>query len=331
MALSVFTLTAHAQSVKPPATKNPHFRSIARHYNKTLDYEAAVELLPKARAYSGNKNQEHLWLDLMSGVLHYSLKDTAASEAAFKSAFDRAPDAPLPIKNPSQTLVQRFEELRKAHALERASKQSPSPQSATPSPPKPISKIGLLAKLRELEAHAQAWARGPLPAPLAAAFRSIYDQAVQAHTPSERIALGKTIDTWIRLFKSGDAKGVNDLAEETAPVKHNTPAPATPDLHSGSETGFDPLRRAISADVLHERVRRMREWLVVKSERASTPQVLKLLTRLNELLSSLEASETAHERMLIAINLDVLEVQMSIHLGWQIQGSDPKVITLESE
>ncbi|MFP2904833.1 hypothetical protein ACLESD_07220 [Pyxidicoccus sp. 3LFB2] len=331
MALSVFTLTARAQSVRIPKTKNPHFKTIARHYSKTLEYEAAIALLPEARAYSGNKEQEHVWLDLMSGVLHYSLNDTAASEAAFRSAFDRKPDAPLPIKDPSQTLVQRFEELRKAHAQELASRQAPPAQAAAPAPRKPISKLGLLGKLRELEKAAKKWGNGPLPTPLNDAFRGIFDQAVQAQSPEERDALGKTIDTWIALFEAGDSQGVNTLAEESLPARRDAKEPAPSELEPDSETGFDPLRRAISADVLHERVRRMREWLVVKSETGSTPQVLKYLNQVNELLSSLEASETAHERMLIAINLDVLEVQMSIHLGWKLQGSNPTAIPLEGK
>lgn len=330
MALSIFTLSAQAQTARAPATKNTHLRKIAQHYNK-LNYEMAIELLPKAVTSAGKKEQEHLWLDLMSGVLHYSIQDTAASEAAFKRAFERAPGAKLPIKDPSQTLIQRFEEIRKAHEQERKVKQSPPPTAAAPVLPRTISKWGLVAKLRELEAEVDKWANGPVPKPLTDAFRSIYDQAAKAQSPEERRAIASAIDRWIELFRAGDVEGVNDLAADTVPVKGNAPEQAMTRSSDEPKTGPEQLRRAISPGVLHERVRRMREWLVGKSEAGNAPQALKLLEQLNEHLRTLEASTTAHERMLIAINLDVFEVQMSTQLDWRIQGSNPQVIAIESE
>jgi hypothetical protein len=329
MALSVFALTAQAKTAILPVTKSPHLQEIARHYKK-LNYEAAIELLPKAATRAGNKAPVLLWLDLMEGVLHHGIKDGSAADVAFKRALERKPDATLPIKDPSQTLVARFEALRKAHLQELEAKKQPPPPTPAPAPAK-ISQWGLLAKLRELETAAEKWAKGPLPPRISAAFRSIYEQASKAQTPEERLALAKIIDVWISVFQSGDAAEVNYLADETAPARHEGPGQQPTSVSLGLETKRSALRRAISADVLHERIRHMREWLIIKSDKESLPKVQVLLSQLNDLHSELETSETAHERMLIAIRLDVLEVQMSHQLGWHIQGSTPTPLAIDKE
>jgi hypothetical protein len=126
----LFASEAAAQEVSVPETKNPHLRKIARLYD-ALEYEAALALAVKADRHPANKAQERLWLELMKGVLHYSLHDDAKADASFLKALEQHPYTSLPILSPSQTLHERFNTLR--NEVLRARSNSKTTVTATPS------------------------------------------------------------------------------------------------------------------------------------------------------------------------------------------------------
>jgi hypothetical protein len=334
--IGVFALTARAQSSESMRLKsrNPYIRKIERQYND-LNYEAALAQIPQARKYSGNTDREYLWLELMEGILYHGLKQYDQTDMVFMRVFERAPDALLPIPNPSQTLKQRFEALKKAFLQTRSTQASGTPEDSTA--PANISKMALLAKLRELEALLLNWADGPLPGPVNDALRKLFDETVEADSPEERQAIASRIDAWIKAINNNDVKGVEELAAPPAPPEPGLPARSISITASDASTSSAPvsvidlLRRALSPAVLNDRLRRMREWLVIKSEEGATPQLSNLRTQLNEHFHALEAADTSHKRMRVAINLDKLEYQLSIATGWRIQGSIVRAITIDSK
>ncbi|NMO18046.1 hypothetical protein HPC49_10155 [Pyxidicoccus fallax] len=339
MALSGCALTAHAAGAETTFPKSPNrfIPRIARQYD-ALEFEAAIEMLPRAERFTSNTDRERLWLDLMKGVLHYRLsqgkpngpqsEDARIAEAAFRRALERAPDAILPIRNPSQTLTQYFEELRAAYRQQLPVQQTASPEEPPP-PPANISKEDLAKKLRKMESAAYEWAGGRLPPPVSAAFRDLYDQALVANSPKEKQTVAGEIDTWMRVLTDKDTRGVNSL----------TPTPVAPQpVHARSNhlsdevprSTFDLMLKSLTVYVLTQRVRGMKQWLIIQSEEGYSRQLVDLLNRVSEQHLELETAETSHERMGIAITLDRIEGQMFIHTGWRIRGSDPRPISFAS-
>lgn len=146
LAFTLLTSEAAAQGVNVPETKNPHLRKIARLYD-ALEYEAALNLSLKADRHPANKAQERLWLELMKGVLHHSLRHESKADAAFRKALEQSPYTSLPVLSPSQTLYERFSTLRdevlRARSSDKATMAATPPQAQpTPPPQQSVSKQG---------------------------------------------------------------------------------------------------------------------------------------------------------------------------------------------
>ncbi|XXF75681.1 hypothetical protein P2318_21780 [Myxococcaceae bacterium GXIMD 01537] len=337
-------LDASAQSVNVPATKNPHLRKIASLY-ETLDYEDALRLVPKAAKHPGNKEQEHLWLELMTGVLLYGLNDTIRSDAAFVRALEKAPYTSLPLLNPSQTLYQRFDGIRRSVLQARDLKQEARIPQATPSaieapatapldattvptepasiPSEParlesivhqhvdaapgviVSADELAEMLRALATRAARWDGTPSAPALTLSIENLQRQIRTAATPIERKELAATIDSWFVLLAA-------DKQARVLPPK----AEPRPDAADGS-----PLFHAISREVLEKRSSLMFAWLLAQAEPPSQAQLSELLGDIIQVHRLNVGSETSHERMQLAIRLDRIELRMHRTLGWYIQGS----------
>ncbi|HYO52187.1 MAG TPA: kelch repeat-containing protein [Archangium sp.] len=121
-----------------PSTKNPHIRQAARLYDE-LEYEAALESLREAEVFAGNGPEETLWLALMKGILHHSLRNDQAADEAFELALTQRPSAQLPVPLPSQTLQERFERVRRKLRAARVSEPSSTQLAAQQSPARPWS------------------------------------------------------------------------------------------------------------------------------------------------------------------------------------------------
>nr|AXM42935.1 hypothetical protein [Pyxidicoccus fallax] len=340
MALNACALTAHAAGgeVSFPKSRNGWIPRIARQYN-SLEFEAALDLLRDAERPTTNTDQDRLWLDLMKGVLHYSLsqgkangpqsEDARIAEAAFRRVLERAPDAALPIRNPSQALTQYFEELRAAYRQQIPVQETVAPAEPPP-PPANISKEELAEKLRKMEAAAYEWAGGRLPLPVSEAFRALYEQALVAESPEEKQAVANAIDTWMKVLTSNDTKGVNELTPSPVSPKPTAHAHATHLSDAVPRSTFDLMLKSLTVYVLSQRVSGMRQWLIKQSEEGYSRQLVDLLNQVSEQHLELETAETSHERMGIAITLDRIEGQMFIHTGWRIRGSDPRPIPFAS-
>jgi hypothetical protein len=336
VAFSVFSLTAHAQPGEAWVLKsrNPYIRKITRQY-RDLNYEAALAQLPGAQKYSGNTERERLWLDLMAGVLHHGLRQYEEAEAAFLRAFERAPGASLPIPDPSQMLEQRFETARNTYIQSRSTRIRELPAGLTGASSN-LARMALIDRIRALDVLATSWANGPLPRPVSNELRTLHDQLREADSPEELQDISSRIDSWNRLFSTNNLKAVNELTAMPVPSRPGAPAlslyvpvpgiPPPPRVRSGG-----PPRGVLSPSLLHERLRQMEAWLIRKSKEGTTPQLRELLHRLHELRTDLEAADTSHERMGVAIALDRQERQMSTTTGWRIQGSAVRAIALHSE
>jgi hypothetical protein len=95
----------------PKKTKNACLRKAAR-LATVARYDDALDELASPKCSENLKPQEQVWISLMEGVLYHSLEQAPQSEEAFCRAFQEDPSARLPITNPSQSLRERFEELR---------------------------------------------------------------------------------------------------------------------------------------------------------------------------------------------------------------------------
>lgn len=172
------------QGVNLPATKNIFIQKVASFY-EMLEYEAALKLIPNAESTSKN-DAERLWVELMKGVLYYSVNDTKNSDAAFLRALKQSPFTALPLQSPSQTMYEQFEKLR---AQVRSPQQSST--QAVPAGDPVLSKEALLRRLSDLEARARKATNGSPPLEYTASFARARKQILDSSGVAERrLALG---------------------------------------------------------------------------------------------------------------------------------------------
>jgi tetratricopeptide (TPR) repeat protein len=317
LVLSLFPGNASAQEVNVPQTRNPHLRKIARLY-EAFEYEAALQEISKAENYPNNRDQEVLWIELMRGILYYSLHDSHNSDAAFRRALKKSPFTSLPLLTPSQTLYEHFNEMRKeatqaANAKDPASKQQFATPPATPAPEElnGISEKALQEKLNALEQRGRELAGGSMPPTIASSLETLRQQARQARSAHERNTVATTVDLWMNLL--------ND--QQRAVQTHLASTSASESIPSQEETAIDlekeRLLHPISREVLNQRITELKDWVIknVQSPRSR----LEFDDQLDKSHDLMQASLNAHERMLVSIRLDTLEEQLARRFGRKIQ------------
>ncbi|HEX5752830.1 MAG TPA: kelch repeat-containing protein [Archangium sp.] len=127
-------LASPLEQTSYPSTKNPHIRKAARLYDE-LEYEASLKSLREAETFAGNGPEETLWMVLMKGILHHSLRNDQEADEAFALALTQRPSAQLPVPLPSQTLQERFERVRRKLRAAQAVSEPSSTQPAAQEPP----------------------------------------------------------------------------------------------------------------------------------------------------------------------------------------------------
>nr|QKW93734.1 hypothetical protein [Vitiosangium cumulatum] len=163
--LSVPALAAPQLRVTPPKkTKNACIRKVAR-LSSTQKYEEALSELITPECNDGLGDEDRLWVELMQGVLHQSLEQTAQAEDAFCRALQLEPLASLPISKPPAEMDALFEKLRvdcpervkaqeekakaeaeaKAAAEKAAAEAAAAPPPAAEPPPQPVDSEPALA------------------------------------------------------------------------------------------------------------------------------------------------------------------------------------------
>lgn len=276
-----------------PATKNPHILKIASLYNK-LEYEAALAVFPKAELAASKSDSERLWLELMKGVLYYSLHDLRNSDAAFLRALGEAPFSTLPLQTPSQTLFERFESLR---SQVRAPKQVSKPDSSAED--SSLSKDNLQRRLGSLESRVSKASNGNPPSAYADAFARTRKQIMD----SLDVAGRRTAAVWLdalefmasnQLEKSQARQSGTLSVEERQAIEKKLNELLTPAYLSG--------------DFLLKKVGLLEVW--VHDEDAKGKVCPTQERDLSEVRQSLLNSTTEHERRLVAIRLDKLSEAM---------------------
>ncbi len=330
-ALVIFLLPsqASAQELNVPQSRNPYLRKIA-HLYEALEYESALQLIPKAEKHPSNKDQEALWLELMQGILYYSLHDSQQSDAAFLLALKKAPFTSLPLLNPSQTLYEHFNALRQevtptGRTKSETSKLHPAstaaPPSSSPNTASGISETALQEKLNALEQRGREMAGGSIPPTIASSLKTLRQQARQAQTAHERMIVATTVDLWMNLLNEQQA------VAPSVPASASAPAPGMGPVPSPEEDPLEPeserLLHPISREFLGQRMAEMKTWL---NKNVQNPRGrLEVLELLDHARDQLEASQNAHERMSVAIKLDNVEEQMARRFGWKIKNPRPEV------